>query len=123
ARAQGVGPLRTVPVYSPQPAVSPYINLVRRGSSPGINYYGLVRPEIEFRNAVQSLQQQVTSQAAAEQALASLPETGHATAFMNYAHYYTSGLTPGAGSAPAGGGRPPGGSSPATTTAPRAPAR
>ena len=34
-----------------QPAVSPYINLLRRGNSTALNYYGLVRPEQEFRAA------------------------------------------------------------------------
>ncbi len=34
-----------------QPTVSPYINLLRRGNSTALNYYGLVRPEQEFRAA------------------------------------------------------------------------
>lgn len=30
-----------------RPAVSPYINLLRRGNSAGVNYFGLVRPEVD----------------------------------------------------------------------------
>jgi len=38
------------------PAYSPYLNLLRQGN-PAINYYGLVRPQIDFRNQIQGLQQ------------------------------------------------------------------
>ena len=44
-----------------QPAVSPYINLLRRDNPAYLNYYGLVRPEVEFRNSINLLQQQVTT--------------------------------------------------------------
>jgi hypothetical protein len=37
------------PVLS-RPTISPYLNLLRQGS-PALNYYGLVRPEQEFRTA------------------------------------------------------------------------
>lgn len=33
------------------PSFSPYLNLLRRGNSTLGNYYGLVRPELEFRDA------------------------------------------------------------------------
>src|SRR5437588_5488695 len=83
------GPIRTVPQYLSPPVVSPYLSLVQRGQSPAINYYNIVRPDIEFRNSIQGLQQQVNTQAAQEQATAGgLPFTGHGTVFMNYSHYF-----------------------------------
>jgi hypothetical protein len=88
AQAQG-GYAR--PAISPgsRPTVSPYLNIVRQGN-PALNYYNLVRPEFEFRNAYQGLQQQVTRQTTAiDQMDASLlPATGHSTSFMNYSHYF-----------------------------------
>src|SRR5262245_58747136 len=43
------------------PAYSPYLNLLRPGNPAFMNYYGLVRPELDFRAAVRGLQQQVTA--------------------------------------------------------------
>ena len=40
------------------PPVSPYLNLLRGGSSPLGNYYGLVKPELELRSGLQSVQRQ-----------------------------------------------------------------
>jgi hypothetical protein len=48
------------PVTGPRPVVSPYLNLFRRGNSPGFNYFTLVRPELELRQSIGQLQQQVT---------------------------------------------------------------
>lgn len=46
--------------YNPSASsVSPYLNLLRSGSSPAVNYYGLVRPAIDFQNNLNNLQQQV----------------------------------------------------------------
>jgi hypothetical protein len=75
------------------PAVSPYVNLVQRGTSPGIQYYGIVRPTINLQNSVTGLQQGLTTTnaqlTATDQALTTgLPETGHNVAFMNYSHYF-----------------------------------
>src|SRR5436309_2486347 len=75
-----------VPGYSPP--VSPYVNLRQGGATginPGINYYGIVRPQLEFRNSIQQLQQQ---QSAFDQDLTSrdqsslLPPTGHHVGFL-----------------------------------------
>jgi hypothetical protein len=102
-----------------KPVFSPYLNLLRGGASPAVNYYGIVRPEIEFRSGIQSLQQQVTAQAntiAADEA-ATLPGTGHSTQFNNLSHYFYyqgaagQGLRRASGPAltgsqPAGGGQP-----------------
>ncbi len=115
--------------YTP-PAYSPYLNLLRglggaRRGSPAMNYYGLVRPELDFRSNIQNLQQQVTTigmQTTAEQAASGLPTTGHAVQFMNTARYfsgsvYRSPLTrtpgiPGAGAVPGGGTFPGAGTTP-----------
>lgn len=48
-RVGGIGP-------TTRPTFSPYLNLLRRENSTLLNYYGLVRPEIEFRNANQQFQ-------------------------------------------------------------------
>jgi hypothetical protein len=90
-QAQPGVPPRATPGYL-TPPVSPYLNLLRGGTSAGVNYYGIVRPEIEFRNSIQSLQQQVNTVGAAvineEQSLSGLPPTGHPVRFMNYSHYF-----------------------------------
>jgi hypothetical protein len=81
---------RGVPGYT-TPPVSPYINLLRQGSPAAVNYYGIVRPEFQFQNALQNLQQQVTtlgSTAAPEAGPNALPATGHSVTFMNYSHYF-----------------------------------
>jgi hypothetical protein len=84
-----------------RPAVSPYLNLLRPGNSPGVNYYGLVRPQNEFRNSLQGLGQQVSANRAmiddlAEQPDASLPATGHRVTYLNTRGYYP--LSAGGGS-------------------------
>ena len=38
-----------------RPTVSPYVNLLR-GNGTGLNYYGLVRPELQFGQSLQQLQ-------------------------------------------------------------------
>ncbi len=39
------------------PTFSPYINLLRDNGSPGLNYFGLVRPQLEFAQQNQQLGQ------------------------------------------------------------------
>src|SRR5262249_45372350 len=79
--------------YNPasRPAFSPYLNLLRRDVPLVTNYYGLVRPEVTFRNAIQQLDQQqaITSnqQTTLENAL-TLPPTGHASQFMTHTKYF-----------------------------------
>lgn len=43
-----------------QPAVSPYLNLAR-GGVPAVNYYGLVRPQVEGTQALINIEQQLQS--------------------------------------------------------------
>ncbi|MBY0457645.1 MAG: hypothetical protein K2V38_09930, partial [Gemmataceae bacterium] len=38
-----------------RPPYSPYLNLLRTGGTTAQNYYGLVRPEIQARQALQGL--------------------------------------------------------------------
>jgi hypothetical protein len=122
ARAQpGAISPRGVPGYT-TPPVSPYINLLRSGSSAAVNYYGIVRPEFQVQNALQNLQQQVTTlgeTAGAETGPNTLPATGHAVVFMNYSHYFGGSLT-----APSGGRAAPAATAPVSRppTTPAAPA-
>lgn len=78
------------PPYA-RPAVSPYINLSRTNGDPGINYYGIVRPELELGRSVRQLQQgqlQVNQELAAQQQATTLPPTGHPVGFMTQATYF-----------------------------------
>jgi hypothetical protein len=86
--------------YARPPAFSPYLNL-NRGGSPAINYYGLVRPEIQFRQSLLHLSNDV---AANQQALGSgnpgmndMPFTGHPTQFMNLNGYFMNNGSAGTG--------------------------
>lgn len=103
------------------PPVSPYINLGRTGS-PAINYFGLVRPELNFRNSILQLQRQAatTQQAITEVQDAALPATGHPSRFLNYSPYFMNlsggtGTTANRSAAPTSIGRQP--SRTATTAA------
>jgi len=86
-----------------QPAVSPYLNLRRPGNT-ALNYYNLVRPEIEFRDAYLGLQGQVNRQQTALQDVQTelLPTTGHTVSYLNLGTYYR-GLGPGGGTQGGGG--------------------
>jgi hypothetical protein len=100
AQAQTYAPPVTNP-FQP-PVVSPYLNL-RRGGSPAVNYYGVIRPQEQTNASLHQLQQQVTTgQAtlAGEAAALALPSTGHPTRFFNYSHYFFN--QGGAGVVPAG---------------------
>ncbi|MCE9555894.1 MAG: hypothetical protein K8T91_21300 [Planctomycetes bacterium] len=99
-------------VYRPQPnlqqpTTSPYLGLLRRGSTMGLNYYSIVRPEIQMRDALtrqqaeqdrlaqenRLLQQQQKSltmdprtQPGADPitgASRTMPPTGHSTSLLN----------------------------------------
>jgi hypothetical protein len=91
AEAQFYTPPATSPFY--RPPVSPYINLALPGNA-GLNYYGLVRPQLATTAALNQLaaQQQAlgTSLAATTDPYAVGPITGHSTRFFNYSHYYGS---------------------------------
>lgn len=55
ARAQ----IQDFPVIQP-PGLSPYLNLFRPGSSPALNYFDIVRPQLQNQANFQALQQQQT---------------------------------------------------------------
>lgn len=99
ATAQPPAPVGPTPQ---RPPFSPYLNLLRGGNSPALNYYGLVRPEEQFRQSIGNLQGQV---AANQQAIGGLqadpsgvPITGHPVYFLNYGGYFQNTL----GGAPGG---------------------
>ena len=75
-----------------RPYVSPYINLLRGGTTAGINYYGIVRPEVDFRTGINQLQQQTQLNQQLITGLASTtlgpPTTGHPVGFQNHLTYF-----------------------------------
>jgi hypothetical protein len=83
-----------------RPVVSPYVNLARPGPA-AINYYGLVRPQLDFRSSMQNLQGQVTT-LEQQQALlaqseysADIAPTGVQRAqFMTHLYYFNNALRP-----------------------------
>ena len=94
---------------SSRPAYSPYLNLTRRDAPLVTNYYGLVRPEVNFRNALQQLdsqQAQTNSQQAALESALAYPATGHPSRFLSHNGYFLTNSSGGGGgqfAAPAGG--------------------
>jgi hypothetical protein len=80
------------------PQFSPYLNLMR-GNNPGINYFGVVQPQLQTQQSLMQLQQQQTLLEQQQQLSltglvpvgglggAPLP-TGHQAQFMNYLHYF-----------------------------------
>jgi hypothetical protein len=114
-------PATTPNPYS-RPAYSPFLNLLRPGD-PAINYYGLVRPQQQFRAGL--FQSQVQN-ASLQQSVSSLEQTqgvlitGNRGTFLNYSRYFLNNGVSGAplsrpsslASATVGtAGRTPGGSS------------
>jgi hypothetical protein len=121
-----------------RPAFSPYLNLLRRGTPPAINYYGIVRPELELRSDIGQLQTQVgtlqneVQGGVVDPSGAVIPYTGHPTQFMNYGPYFAgvnaaSGRRatgqPTTGGAPVSIGVATGGASRGGAVAPRSPRR
>jgi hypothetical protein len=88
ASAQGPLPYQT-------PSVSPYLNLLRQGSPQAINYYNLVRPQIEFNNSIQQLNQQVgvnrqglSDLQSTNRTNSALPPTGFIPQFQTQRSYF-----------------------------------
>jgi hypothetical protein len=86
------------------PPVSPYLNLLRAGSSPAVNFYGLVRPQIETRNSLRRLQQEVSANQQQmpipQEDDAGLPATGHAAQFGTERLFFMTRGAQSAGGAP-----------------------
>jgi hypothetical protein len=76
-----------------------------------VNYYGIVRPELQMRSNLQNLQQQVTANrfAAAGDTSAEqgLPLTGHTASFMNLGGYFMNMGAAGGGGGISGAAAPP----------------
>lgn len=83
AQAPGFNP-------SARPTFSPWLNLNRRGTSSAVNYYGIIRPQVNFSSSIQQLQQQAALPPAEESARAAgeLPATGHVAGFLNHNKYF-----------------------------------
>jgi hypothetical protein len=76
---------------APTPPYSPYLNLARPGGNPAVNYYGLVRPQLDMTRTVQGLQGQLQSaqqSIMAQQSADGVLTTGHPIFFMNYGGYF-----------------------------------
>jgi hypothetical protein len=74
-----------------RPKFSPYLNLLRTDVDPALNYYGLVRPQMDFYSSIQQLGQQQSALATQQQDLlgpTALPATGHTTGFLNHNRYF-----------------------------------
>jgi hypothetical protein len=74
-----------------RPPVSPYWNLYRGGQPGNLNYYNLVRPDLEFRSSIQQLrlQNQTTQQSLNDlQAPAGTLVTGHQAGFQTQSTYF-----------------------------------
>jgi hypothetical protein len=86
----------TPPVVNPRPLISPYLNLNARGmTNSAVNYYGIVRPQMENHQAIQQLQQQfqMTQNLQPGQTGQMQPDemmpTGHSMGgYFNYSHYF-----------------------------------
>lgn len=91
---------------APTPPYSPYLNLVRPGANPAINYYGLVRPQMDFARSIQGLQGQLLStqqSIMSQQAGGEVLTTGHPVYFLNYGAFF---LNTGAGQSSSAGTGP-----------------
>ncbi|HET6575737.1 MAG TPA: hypothetical protein VFG68_19205 [Fimbriiglobus sp.] len=112
ASAQVSGPVGPVA----RPTFSPYLNLLRQDNPTYLNYYGLVRPQLDFRQSLQNLRFDLSAYQSQSQTngQATLPGTGHRTVFMNTMGYFmTMGGGPinrQGGAYSAGGAMQPGGS-------------
>lgn len=92
-----------ISTYSP-PAVSPYLNLLRPGTLPAVNYFALVQPQIQTDQDIQGLSAGVNQNRQSLTNMNSLmSSTGHATQFMNLGGYFLNGAGGSTGSAGGGG--------------------
>ena len=75
-----------------RPTFSPYLNLNRPGTSPAVNYFGIVRPQFQALSTFQSLEQQSATnrQAIADNgnSATGLPTTGKQVYFLNTGGYF-----------------------------------
>ncbi len=104
ASAQPAVPGGVAPV---SPAFSPYLNLLRGGGSPALNYFGMVRPQQALNQSLQGLASNVTANAAAVSDLSNstslLPATGFVAGYQNHGSFFQN-QRGGGGSSGVGGG-------------------
>ncbi len=110
--SQGLGPVGSFggasrgpsrPEYSRsrgRPTVSPYLNLFRADGTSALNYYNLVRPQVDQYRGQQMqsyeigrLEQQIgvleaNAAAGGRRSASPVRATGHPSAFFNYSHYF-----------------------------------
>lgn len=97
----GIAPSKPFSSYTPQPTVSPYLNLFRvdLNGNNDFNYSTLVQPQLQQQRLNQQIQQQALENARRVQKIAAQaaynPEgskdqypTGHQTVFSYTGHYY-----------------------------------
>src|SRR5262249_51640962 len=116
AAAPAMAQVAGSPPYNPQPVFSPYLNM-NRSNSPLVNYYGVVRPQLQTNRSIQQLGQEIqlgqnTPLPASIDPAAMPLVTGHAVSFMNTASYFPMygarpGSAPGSGPIPQAPGSGP----------------
>jgi hypothetical protein len=82
------------------------LNLFNGGTNPAINYFGIIRPEIEFRNSLLQMQQQIAMGEQSTSDLATtlgMVTTGHPSFFMSHRKYFQTVGTGAAGTQMRGG--------------------
>jgi len=86
-----IAPFR--PTAPTRPTVSPYLNL-NRGGSAGVNYFNLVRPQIETTRTLQTLGQEIQQIAPTGSGATGVITTGIQGSgvpnYMYYSHYFPS---------------------------------
>lgn len=88
-----------------RPAVPPILNLNRAGATPAENYFNLVKPQVEQRNATLQQGSQINQLRSDVQkapgfrgsAIARMSPTGHHAGFMNTSHFHAGGAVGAAG--------------------------
>ena len=105
------------PPIQQQPAVSPYLNINRFGQPPGLNYYNLVRPQLQTQQQISNLQQQqqlLASGLGSANTITPLDQpvppssTGHPVNYFDWSRYFPLQGLPAGGTA-IGPGTIPGG--------------
>lgn len=99
AAANAQAPGRPPAMGVQRPVVSPYLNLLNTGD-PGINYFGLVRPQVAFRGAIRSLEGEVQQLENRDPRDATF-QTGHASSFQTQSRFF---MTNGSRATGGGGG-------------------
>ena len=94
ARAQ-IGQPPTNPLI--RPPVSPFLNLTRTGVNPAINYFGLVRPQLQTQHDLQQLQAAAAQPYLDNTALLTQPivNTGTGAGFLTSNKYFLTSGRPG----------------------------